>query len=135
MLRAALIGVASSGKSTLFQLMTSVRETGRTAQGKGEATVGISKVPDARLDRLTAMYTPKKRVPATVEFSDLALPAGTGAAAALVDVAAYKNADALVHVVRAFHDPSVPHPTGSVDPARLIASACRWTLSYPACAY
>jgi len=118
MLRAALIGVGSSGKSTLFQLMTSVRETGRTAHGKGEATVGISKVPDARLDRLTAMYNPKKRVPATVEFSDLALPAGTGAAAALVDVAAYKNADALVHVVRAFLDPSVPHPAGAVDPAR-----------------
>ncbi len=118
MLRAALIGVGSSGKSTLFQLMTSVRETGRTAHGKGEATVGISKVPDARLDRLTAMYNPKKRVPATVEFSDLALPAGTGAAAALVDVAAYKNADALVHVVRAFQDPSVPHPAGAVDPAR-----------------
>src|SRR3989442_9283679 len=118
MLRAALIGFGSSGKSPLFQLMTSVRETGRTAHGKGEATVGISKVPDARLDRLTAMYNPKKRVPATVEFSDLALPAGTGAAAALVDVAAYKNADALVHVVRAFQDPSVPHPSGAVDPAR-----------------
>jgi hypothetical protein len=118
MLRAALIGVASSGKSTLFQLMTSVRETGRAAHGKGEATIGISKVPDARLDRLTAMYKPKKRVPATVEFTDLAMPAGTGAAAALVDVAAYKNADALVHVVRAFQDPSVPHPAGAVDPAR-----------------
>src|SRR6186997_2279116 len=118
MLRAALIGVGSSGKSTLFQLMTSVRETGRAAHGKGEATVGISKVPDARLDRLTAMYNPKKRVPATVEFTDLALPAGSGGAQALVDVAAYKNADALVHVVRAFDDPSVPHPAGTVDPAR-----------------
>src|SRR6266853_5515643 len=118
MLRAALIGFGSSGKSTLFQLMTSVRETGRTAHGKGEATVGISKVPDARLDRLTAMYNPKKRVPATVEFTDLAMPGGTGGAAALVDVAAYKNADALVHVVRAFQDPSVPHPSGAVDPAR-----------------
>ena len=64
------------------------------------------------------MYNPKKRVPATVEFTDLAIPAGTGAAVALVDVAAYKNADALVHVVRAFQDPSVPHPAGSVDPAR-----------------
>jgi len=117
MLRAALIGVGSSGKSTLFQLMTSVRETGRAAHGKGEATVGISKVPDARLDRLTAMYNPKKRVPATVEFTDLALPAGSGAQA-LVDVAAYKNAQALVHVLRAFQDPSVPHPSGSVDPAR-----------------
>src|SRR6266403_2975518 len=117
MLRAALIGVGSSGKSTLFQLMSSVRETGRTAHGKGEATVGISKVPDARLDRLTAMYNPKKRVPATVEFTDLAMPGGTGGAQALVDVTAYKNADALVHVVRAFQDPAVAHPTGSVDPA------------------
>ena len=88
--------------------MTSVRETGRAAHGKGEATVGISKVPDARLDRLTAMYNPKKRVPATVEFTDLALPAGTGGAQALVDVAAYKNADALVHVLRAFQDPVGP---------------------------
>jgi len=118
MLRAALIGFGSSGKSTLFQLMTSARETGRAAHGKGEATIGISKVPDRRLDTLNGMYNPKKRTPATVEFTDLALPAGSGAAQALVDVAAYKNADALVHVVRAFSDPSVPHPSGSVDPAR-----------------
>jgi ribosome-binding ATPase len=118
MLRAALIGFGSSGKSTLFQLMTSVKETGRAAHGKGEATVGISKVPDARLDKLAAMYNPRKKTPATVEFTDLAMPAGTGGAQALVDVAAYKNADALVHVLRAFLDPSVPHPTGSVDPAR-----------------
>jgi hypothetical protein len=116
MLRAALIGFASSGKSTLFQLMTSARETARAAHGKGETTVGISKVPDARLDRLTAMYNPKKRVPATVEFTDLAM---TGTATkALVDVVAYKNADALVHVLHAFDDPAVPHPAGSIDPAR-----------------
>jgi GTP-binding protein YchF len=118
MLRAALIGFGSSGKSTLFQLMTSVRETGRAAHGKGEAFIGISKVPDVRLDTLTAMYRPKKRTPATVEFTDLALPAGTGGAQALVDVAAYKNADALVHVLRAFQDSAVPHPSGSTDPAR-----------------
>src|ERR671931_399601 len=71
MLRAALIGFGSSGKTTLFQLMTSARETARAAHGKGETTVGISKVPDARLDRLTAMYNPRKRVPATVEFTDI----------------------------------------------------------------
>ena len=47
MLRAALIGFASSGKTTLFQLMTSVRETGRAAHGKGETSVGISKVHSA----------------------------------------------------------------------------------------
>src|SRR5919197_3405429 len=117
MLRAALIGFGSSGKTTLFQLMTSARETARAAHGKGETTVGISKVPDARLDRLTAMYNPRKRVPATVEFTDIAAGAA-GGAKALVDVAAYKNADALVHVVRAFHDPAVAHPAGSINPAR-----------------
>src|SRR5439155_9011337 len=66
----------------------------------------------------TAMYNPKKRVPATVEFSDLAAPGGTGAAKMLVDVVAYKNADALVHVLSAFHDPAIHHPSGSIDPAR-----------------
>ena len=106
MLRAALIGFGSSGKTTLFQLMTSAKETPRGAR-QGRGAIGISKVPDARLDRLTAMYNPRKRVPATVEFSDIAAPDATGGAKALVDVVAYKNADALVHVVRAFQDPAV----------------------------
>jgi ribosome-binding ATPase len=118
MLRAALIGFGSSGKSTLFQLMTSAHGTARAAHGKGETAVGISKVPDARLDVLTSMYNPKKRVPATVEFTDLVLAGAGGGAKALVDVVAYKNADALVHVLRAFADPSVPPPSGSVNPAR-----------------
>ena len=116
MLRAALIGFGSSGKSTLFELMTSAHSTARTTHGKGETSVGISKVPDARLDKLTEMYNPRKRVPATVEFTDLAAMAA--GAKALVDVVAYKNADALVHMLRAFGDPSVPHPSGSIDPAR-----------------
>ena len=116
MLHAALIGLPSTGKSTLFQLMTSAKDAPR-GHGKTETAVGISKVPDTRLDRLTAMYNPRKRVPATVEFTDIVAPGKTGAAA-LVDVAGYKNADALVHVVRAFRDESVPHPAGSVNPLR-----------------
>ncbi len=118
MLRAALIGVGSSGKTTLFQLMTSAAGTARAAHGKGETQVGISKVPDARLDRLTAMFNPRKKVPATIEFTDLVAASASGSARTLVDVAAYKNADALVHVLRAFEDPAVPHPAGSVNPAR-----------------
>jgi ribosome-binding ATPase len=114
MLRAALIGFPSSGKTTLFQLMTSAKDAPR---GKGDVNIGISRVPDSRLDVLTGMYNPKKRVPATVEFTDLIAPARSGAQG-LVDVAAYKNADALVHVVRAFRDPSIAHPSGSVNPAR-----------------
>ena len=114
MLRAALIGFPSSGKTTLFQLMTSARDA---PKGKGDVNIGISRVPDSRLDALTAMYNPRKRVPATVEFTDIIAPARSGAQA-LVDVAGYKNADALVHVVHAFRDQSVPHPSGSIDPAR-----------------
>ena len=53
-----------------------------------------------------------------MEFSDLAVTGRTGGAQALVDVAAYKNADALVHVLRAFEDPAVAHPSGSINPAR-----------------
>jgi GTP-binding protein YchF len=118
MLRAGLIGFPSSGKTALFQLLTSVREASRSS-GKADANVGVSRVPDARLDRLTAMFNPRKRVPATVEFADIAGAAGarTGAQA-LLDVAPFRNADALLHVVRMFRDPSVPHPAGSIDPAR-----------------
>src|SRR6476620_4278209 len=116
MLRAALIGFPSTGKTTLFQLMTAVREPAR-GHGRSEAAIGVSRVPDNRLDRLTAMYNPKKRVPATVEFADIA-GTGGGGAQALLDVAAHRNADALVHVVRAFKDEAVPHVSGRVDPAR-----------------
>src|SRR6478735_6864958 len=115
MLRTALIGFPSTGKTTLFQLMTSAKDA---PKGKGDVNIGISKVPDGRLDVLTAMFNPRKRVPATVEFSDFAVQGRSGGAQTLVDVAAYKNADALVHVLRAFEDPAVAHPAGSVNPSR-----------------
>jgi ribosome-binding ATPase len=118
MLRAGLIGFPSSGRTALFQLLTSLRDAPRPA-GKGDANVGVSRVPDERLDRLTALFNPRKRVPATVEFADIAGTTGarTGAQA-LLDVAPFRNADALLHVVRMFRDPSVPHPSGTIDPAR-----------------
>ena len=118
MLRAGLIGFPASGKTALFQLLTSAREAPRTG-GKADANVGVSRVPDERLDALTALFNPRKHVPATVEFADIAGVGGakTGAAA-LLDVAPFRNADALLHVVRMFRDPSVPHPSGSIDPAR-----------------
>jgi GTP-binding protein YchF len=115
MLRAGLIGLPASGKTTLFQLLTSAREAPRT-HGKAEANVGVSRVPDDRLDRLTALFQPEKRVPATVEFADMA--AGRAETKALADVVAYRSADALVHVVRAFRDPSVAHPLTTVAPSR-----------------
>ena len=118
MLRAGLIGLPGTGKTALFQLLTSAREAPRSGS-KTDANVGVSRVPDDRLDRLTALFNPRKRVPATVEFADIAGTAtGRAGAQALLDVAAFRNADALLHVVRMFRDPSVPHPAGNVDAAR-----------------
>ncbi len=118
MLRAGLIGFPSSGRTALFQLLTSAREAPRGG-GKTDANVGVSRVPDERLDRLTALFNPRKHVPATVEFADIAGAGGARSGAqALLDVAPFRNANALLHVVRMFRDPSVPHPAGSVDPAR-----------------
>lgn len=118
MLRAGLIGFPATGKTALFQLLTSAREAPR-AGAKADANVGVSRVPDDRLGRLTALFNPRKHVPATVEFADIAGAAtGRAGAQALLDVAAFRNADALLHVVRLFRDPSVPHAAGSVNPAR-----------------
>jgi hypothetical protein len=115
MLRAALVGESGSGKTTLFHLMTSLRDrTAHGGRGRTEANIGVARVPDARLDRLTAMYNPRKRVAATVEFADTA----AAGPQALTDVAPFRNADALLHVLRAFRDPSVPMAEGSLDPPR-----------------
>jgi GTP-binding protein YchF len=116
MLRAGLVGFPSVGKSTLFQLLTSAHLAPRPGQ-KADANVGISRVPDERLDRLTALFNPKKRTPATVEFADLAA-ARVGTAQSLLDVAPFRNADALVHVLRLFRSERVPHPKDSIDAAR-----------------
>ena len=117
MLRTALIGFPLSGKTTLFQLMTSHRDAPRGAHGKLDVSIGVARVPDARLDHLTAMYRPHKRVPATVEFADIAAATRT-AAQALLDVAPFRDADALVHVVRTFRVEAVPQGAGSTTPAR-----------------
>jgi GTP-binding protein YchF len=114
MLRAGLIGFPSTGKSTLFRLLTRARE----GTGNSEANVGVARVPDPRLDRLSALYSPKKTTPATVEFADVAGSRASGSAKDLLDVAAFRIADALLHVVRLFRDATVPHPAGSIDAAR-----------------
>jgi len=112
--KAGIIGVASSGKSTLFRLLTgAAAPTG----GRPEARVGIARVPDPRVDALAVMYRPKKKTPATVEYVDVPGVA-KGEGAALVDLPALRGVDALVHVVRAFASDTVPHPEGSVDPLR-----------------
>lgn len=117
MLRVGLIGFPGTGKTTLFQLMTGPKAAAHAGHGRTEVALGVSRVPDERLDRLIALFERRKRVPATVEFADVAGAERAGAQT-LLDLAPYRDADALIHVLRAFRDPAIPHPRGSIDPSR-----------------
>ncbi len=118
----AIVGLARSGKTTVFNTLT--RGTAETG-GFGGLTVntGVVKVPDERLSRLTSVFRPKREVPADVTYVDLPAPAMAAEGAPHADIPAdqlarLRNADALLHVVRAFADDTVPHPLLSVDPQR-----------------
>jgi hypothetical protein len=113
--KVGIIGVSSSGKSTLFQLLTGAPAP--APGGRPEPRLGVARVPDPRVDALARMYQPKKKTPATVEYVDVPGVA-KGEGSALVDLPALRGVDALVHVVRAFESDTVPHPDGSVDPLR-----------------
>jgi len=85
--------------------------------------VGVVKVPDERLTRLTQLFKPKREVPADVTYVDLPAPPlsvdGLEAAEIPADqLARLRNADELLHVVRAFENPAVAHPDSSIDPLR-----------------
>jgi GTP-binding protein YchF len=123
----AIVGLAGSGKTTVFNTLTRGHaETG----GYGALTlnVGTVKVPDARLERLAEIFHPKKVVQADVTYLDLpAPPASTAGRVGTEELPAehlarLREADALIHVVRAWDDPALPHPAGSVDPLRDIGA-------------
>src|SRR6185436_20561639 len=86
---------------------------------------GIARVPDERLDRCAAIFSPKSTVYATIEFVDVAgLQKGASGTTQFTTgfLSAVKTNDALIQVVRLFHDDAVPHPDGSVDPLRDVAT-------------
>jgi GTP-binding protein YchF len=111
-----IIGLPVSGKTTVFQALTRADSSGMRAGSKGDTR--IVAVPDVRLDTLASMYHPRKVTPATIEFVDPLVTGQQGARFVESLVALMRDADALAHVVRAFHHPAVPHPQGSVDAVR-----------------
>jgi len=111
-----IMGLASSGKSTVFGLLTGQEAT---STRRDAAQVGIARVPDARLDALSAMYEPEKTTPATVRYVDVpGIPEEHRQGEAAFNLPELRSADALMVVLRAFTDESVAHPMGSVDPLR-----------------
>jgi len=118
-----IVGLALAGKTTLFHALT--RGHAHTAgYGQGvEPNIGVVKVPDERLDRLCEVLRPKKVTHVDVRYLDFPGSfSARGEAPAARELASLSQCDALVHVVRAFRDESVPHPEGSVDAERDIAA-------------
>jgi ribosome-binding ATPase len=113
-MRTGIIGLPQVGKTSLFTIVTKTHVT--PAHGSREAHLGTAKVPDDRLDRLAAVYKPKKLVHATVEYADLAA-IGKEALKESAYAASLRQVDAIAHVLRAFEDPSVAH-VGDIDPLR-----------------
>ncbi len=118
-MKTAIIGLANSGKTTIFNALTGLNlEVTSFPTLAGEPHTGVVKVPDGRLDRLTEIFRPKKTTRATVEYVDyLGLTKGDMEQNRKVfDL--IRDADAIVHVVRGFVDEVIVHPMGSVDPRR-----------------
>jgi GTP-binding protein YchF len=119
----AIVGLAASGKTTVFNTLTRGHaETG--GFGGLQLNVGVVKVPDERLDKLAEIFKPKKIVQADVTYADLPAPPASSEGRIGTEelpaehLARLRDSDALLHVVRAFEDPAVPHPEGTVDPWR-----------------
>jgi GTP-binding protein YchF len=122
MLHCGIVGLPLSGKSTVFNVITKAgAEVKPYPGGKTDPNRAVVDVPDSRFDRLVLVHHPKKATPAQVEFVDLAglsrgAGKGEGLGNAFLSFAA--DADALIHVIRCFENPGVPHPEGGVEPAR-----------------
>jgi ribosome-binding ATPase len=112
--RLGIIGFPGGGKTTLFNLLTGAEASVAQAPGRGRLNVGVARVPDDRVTRLSALFQPKKTVYATVEVVDLA-GFDRGERASL-DVGELRQADALLHVVRAFPSPAL----GAAQPSREV---------------
>ncbi len=119
MKRVGILGLPQSGKSTLFEIL--LQGAGTSSQAaSGREQVGVVKVPDDRVDRLSAQYSPKKTTYAQVQFVDTVAAGQTSGrqAAKGPDLfASVRTCDALLAVVRDFENPAVPSLKG-VDPAR-----------------
>ncbi|HEX2905715.1 MAG TPA: redox-regulated ATPase YchF [Phototrophicaceae bacterium] len=120
-MRLGIIGLPNSGKTTIFNALTGqTLPTGAATSGQFEVHTAVVNVPDPRVDKLSAMYKPRKTIYATVTYADIGgLDKGISEGGLKGQ---FRNelaqADGFVHVVRAFEDDTVPHPYVTLDPQR-----------------
>lgn len=118
-MQTGIIGLPKVGKTSLFRILTRARVEAHSAPT--QAHLGIARVPDPRVVKLSEVFKPKKITYATIEYVDIGgiQKDREKNAASLVPL---READALAHVVRLFEDPAVPHEGGSLDAMRDIES-------------
>jgi GTP-binding protein YchF len=117
-MKTGIIGLPQVGKSSLFRILTKADISSPAYANPREAHVGVAKVPDDRLDKLAALYDPKKLTHTAVEYVDVGA-IGQDSLKETAFLSHLRNVDALAHVLRAFDDPSIAH-VGSIDPLRDI---------------
>jgi GTP-binding protein YchF len=119
-LNCGIVGLPNVGKSTIFSALSSAKaEAANYPFCTIDPNVGIVSVPDPRLERLCALFNPKSRVPATVEFVDIAgLVAGASKGEGLGNqfLSHIREVGLVAHVVRCFDDPDIIHVANRVDP-------------------
>jgi GTP-binding protein YchF len=119
-MKLGIIGLPQSGKTTLYNALTRATQPTGAASGRIEIHTAVVDVPDPRVDRLSAMFKPKKTIYAKVTYADIAGLDGSagknGISGTLLNQ--LTQMDGFIHVVRCFEDENVPHPAESVDPAR-----------------
>ena len=116
-MKTGIIGLPQVGKTSLFRILTKAHLAASHTNPR-EAHVGVAKVPDDRLDRLAAVFNPKKLTHAAVDYLDVGA-IGQEALKESSYLGHLRNVDALAHVVRAFEEESIPH-VGPIDPLRDI---------------
>ncbi|UCH65835.1 MAG: redox-regulated ATPase YchF [Ignavibacterium sp.] len=119
-----IVGLPFSGKSTLFQTITKTH-IDAAALAKSETHQSVIKIPDKRLDKLTEIFNPKKKVNAAIEVIDVVgLQKGETGSTQFTSnfLAKVRTNDALIQVVRLFDNESVPHPEGTINMMRDIDS-------------
>ena len=123
-LQCGIIGIANTGKTTIFNCMSNVKaETSSFAFTSNKSNLGMIHVPDQRLYELEKLQPTERVVPATVEIVDipgLTKGANQGEGVGNKFLGDIRNTDALIHVLRCFDDENLPHIDGSVDPVRDI---------------
>jgi len=121
-MKVGILGFPKTGKTTVFNALTGAEiPTDKFAGRTGKIHLGVAKVRDDRLAVLAGIYKPKKITPATIDYVDVPgfEPGSKGLSAYLAE---FRGLDAVLHVVRGFEDPELPHVFPGIDAARDVAA-------------